>query len=219
MNRRLAKPDLLMRREGAKGGPARSPPEFGLRDEGARYIVLENHLSNCKEDGVDFDSSTSNSLAIGNFSEDNLRYGVFIEQSDSFDKAYGNFTTTRGVADIPGHGVGIYNNATSSGARPVTDKNTVFSNTSDVIANGLRVGSIATATGGRAETAHSFLFNNQARNSRSDGILHDTQFEGSIENYFSQTVLSGNGGDINSHPSNGAAPPDFSIRFRRSISP
>ena len=175
----------------------------------ARYVVLENYLANCNMDGVDFDSSTSNSFAIDNNNVDNVRYGVFIEQSDSFNKVYGNTTTTRDVAGIPGHGVGIYNNATSSATRAVTDKNTVFSNVSDVINNGLRVGSIATAAGGVAETAHSFLFNNIVKNSKTDGILFDTQFPQSIENYFSQTVLSGNGTDINSHPSNAATPAEF----------
>ncbi|MFL6600425.1 MAG: right-handed parallel beta-helix repeat-containing protein [Steroidobacteraceae bacterium] len=175
----------------------------------ARYVVLENYLTNCNMDGVDFDSSTSNSFAIGNNNVDNIRYGVFIEQSDSFNRIYGNNTTTRGVSGIPGHGIGIYNNATSGATRAVTDKNTIFSNVSDIIANGLRVGSISTATGGVAETAHSFLFNNVVRNSRADGILFDTEFPQSVQNYFSQTVLSGNATDINSHPSNGATPPEF----------
>src|SRR5207245_163903 len=93
--------------------------------------------------------------------------------------------------------------------RAVTDKNTVFSNVSDIIADGLRVGSIATATGGVAETAHSFLFNNIINNSARDGILFDTQFPQSIQNYFSQNVLSGNATDINSIASNGATPPEF----------
>jgi parallel beta-helix repeat protein len=179
------------------------------QNSNARYVVLENYLTNCNQDGVDFDSSTSNSLAIGNTSVDNVRYGVFIEQSDSLNKIYGNTATTRGVPSIPGHAVGIYNNATSSGTRGVTDKNTVFCNSSDVIADGLRVGSIATATGGVAETAHSFLFNNVAKNSRNNGILFDTQFTRSVQNYFSQTVMSGNKTDLNSQPSNGAAPPEF----------
>jgi parallel beta-helix repeat protein len=175
----------------------------------SRYVVLENHLSNCNMDAVDFDSSTSNSFAIDNVGQDNLRYGVFIEQSDSFNKVYGNFTSTSGLSHITGHGVGVYNNATSAGIRHVTDGNTVFSNISDVISNGLRVGSISTKTGGVAETAHTFMFNNIAKNSTGDGILFDTQFPGSIDNYFSQTVLSGNKTDLDSHPSNGAAPPDF----------
>jgi len=175
----------------------------------ARYVVLENYLANCNMDGTDFDSSTSNSFAIDNVNVDNLRYGVFIEQSDSFNKVYGNTTTTRDVPGIPGHGVGIYNNATSSAARAVTDKNTVFSNVSDVIGDGLRVGSIATAAGGVAETAHSFLFNNIVRNSARYGILFDPQFPQSLQNYFSQTVLSGNATDIQSIPSNAAAAPEF----------
>ena len=175
----------------------------------SRYVVLENYLTNCNQDGVDFDSSTANSLAIGNMNIDNRRYGVFIEQSDSLNKIYGNVATTRGIPDIPGRAIGIYNNATAAGVRGITDRNTIFSNVSDVIADGLRIGSISTATGGVAETARSFLFNNIVRNSRGNGILVDTQFPRSIENYASQTVLSGNGKDLESHPSNGGAPLDF----------
>jgi parallel beta-helix repeat protein len=173
------------------------------------YVVLENNLSNCNMDAVDFDSSSSNSYAINNNGIDNLRYGVFVEQSDSYNFVYGNYTTTRDIANPPGHGVGVYNNATSAGTRAITNGNIVFSNLSDVISNGLRVGSISTATGGVAESAHTFMFNNVARNSRTDGILFDTQFPNSIDNYFSQTVLSGNGTDLHSIPSNGATPPDF----------
>ena len=173
----------------------------------SRYVVVENYLTNCNMDAVDFDSATSNSLAVGNFSEDNRRYGVFVEQSDSFNKIYGNFTTTRGIPGNPGHGVGVYNNATAPGRRAVTDKNTVFCNTSDTIANGLRVGSVAVA-GGIAETARTYLFNNVVRNA-GDAILFDTQFPESVENYFSQTVLEGNLRDINSHPSGDASLPDF----------
>ena len=174
----------------------------------ARYIALENYLTNCNQDGVDFDSSTSNSLAISNTSVNNLRYGVFIEQSDSFDTVYGNSATTAGLPSRTGHAVGIYNNATSSGTRGITDKNTVFGNIGDVMGDGLRVGSISTASGGVAETAHSFLFNNVATNS-GNGILFDAQFPRSVENYFSQNVLLGNDTDINSHPSNSATAPEF----------
>jgi hypothetical protein len=181
------------------------------QNSNARYVVLENYLTNCNQDGVDFDSSTANSLAIGNTSVDNVRYGVFIEQSDSFNKIYGNTATTRGIPGIPGRAIGVYNNATSSGTRGITDKNTIFSNSSDVISDGLRVGSIATDPDGVgvAETAHNFLFNNVVNNSRNNGILIDTQFPRSVQNYFSQTALSGNKTDLNSHPSNGAAPPEF----------
>ena len=174
-----------------------------------RFVVLENQLSNCNMDAVDFDSSTSNSFAIDNQGIDNLRYGVFVEQSDSYNKVYGNFTTTRDIPNPPGHGVGVYNNATSSGTRGITNGNTVFSNVSDIISNGLRVGSISTASGGVAESAHTFMFNNVVRNSRTDGILFDTEFARSVANYFSQNVLSGNGRDFNQKNTNGAAPPEF----------
>jgi parallel beta-helix repeat protein len=175
----------------------------------AHYVILENKLSNCNMDAVDFDSGTSNSYAVNNNGIDNLRYGVFVEQSDSYNFIYGNYTTTRDITNPPGHGVGVYNNATSSGTRAVTDGNIVFNNVSDIINNGLRVGSIATANGGRAESAHTFMFNNVAKNSTGDGVLFDTQFPGSIDNYFSQTVLSGNATDFAQQNTNGAAPPDF----------
>jgi nitrous oxidase accessory protein NosD len=179
------------------------------QNSNSRYVVLENYVTNCNQDGVDFDSSTTNSVAIGNTSVDNVRYGIFIEQSDSLNKLYGNTATTRGIPGIPGRAIGIYNNATSSATRGITDKNTIFCNASDVIADGLRLGSIATAAGGVAETAHTFLFNNVVRNSRGSGILVDTQFERSVQNYFSQTVLTGNGRDLTSRPSNGGSPADF----------
>ncbi len=180
-----------------------------------RFVALDNYSTNCNQDGVDFDSSTRNSVALSNISVDNVRYGVFIEQSAAFNKAYGNVATTRGLPGIPGRGMNVYNNATGSGVRGVTDKNTMFANVTDVIANGLRVGSISTATGGVAETRHTFMFNNIVRNIRSDGILFDTEFPRSVQNYFSQTVFENNGRDLrfvpddNPDPALRATPPEF----------
>jgi parallel beta-helix repeat protein len=182
------------------------------QNNNTRYVIFENLFTNCNQDGIDFDSSTSNSVAFSNMNIDNVRYGVFIEQSDSFDKVYGNVATTRDVPNPPGRAVGVYNNATAAGTRGITDKNTVFCNTSDVNSDGYRVGSISTAPAGSigiAETAHTFMFNNVSRNNRNNGILVDTQFARSVQNYFSQMVLSGNRKDIESHPSNSAAAPDF----------
>lgn len=173
------------------------------------YVVMENQLSNCNMDAVDFDSSTSNSYAIDNTSLDNFRYGVFIEQSDAYDKIYGNYTTTRDIAHSTGHGIGVYNNATSAGARGVTNGNTAFSNINDTVNNGLRIGSISTATGGVAESANTYFFNNVATNNGGDGILFDTAFSGSVNNYLSQTVLAGNKTDLNQKNTDGATPPEF----------
>ena len=175
----------------------------------AHYVVMENQLSNCNMDAVDFDSSTSNSYAIGNTSLDNYRYGVFVEQSDSFNKIYGNYTTTRDIPSPTGHGIGVYNNATSSGTRAVTNGNTAFANVNDDVSNGLRIGSISTATGGVAESAHTFFFNNVATNDHSDGILFDTAFPGSVQNYLSQTVLANNGTDLSQQNTDGATPPEI----------
>jgi len=175
----------------------------------ASYIVMENTSSNCNEDGVDFDAETANSYAIDNTGIDNMRYGVFIEQSDSYDTVYGQSTTTRDIPNPPGHGVGVYNNATSAGTRGATVGATVFSSTSNVIDNGLRVGSIASATGGVAATADTFMFDNTSENSTGDGILFDPEFSGSVDNEFSQTILAGNHNDLADDSSDGAAPPDF----------
>ncbi|MGO4209833.1 right-handed parallel beta-helix repeat-containing protein [Terriglobus sp. 2YAB30_2] len=175
----------------------------------AHYVVMENKVSNCNMDGVDLDAATSNSFAIDNSNIDNVRYGVFIEQSDSFNKIYGNYTTTRDYASPTGHGIGVYNNATASSTRAVTDGNVAFSNVNDVVNNGLRIGSIATAAGGVAESAHTFFFNNVATNNGGNAILFDTQFPGSVENYLSQTVLAGNKNNLSQQNTNGAAPPDF----------
>jgi hypothetical protein len=179
------------------------------QNSNSREVVLENQLSNCNMDAVDFDSSTSNSYAIDNMGIDNLRYGVFVEQSDSYNKVYGNYTSTSDITPLTGHGVGVYNNATSSSTRGITNGNTIFSNTSNLIANGLRVGSIATATGGVAETANTYLFNNIVENTHGNGILFDTQFPRSVDNYFSQTVFSNNTTNLDAIQSNGATPPDF----------
>jgi hypothetical protein len=128
--------------------------------------VLENQLSNCNMDVIDFDSGTSNSYAIDNMGIDTCAT-AFSSSSPTPTFVYGNFTTTRDITNPPGHGVGVYNNAT----RVVTDGNSLFSNISDIINNGLRVGSISTASGGVAESAHTFMFNNIAKNSTGDGIL------------------------------------------------
>jgi nitrous oxidase accessory protein NosD len=179
------------------------------QNSNTRFVALENHTSRCNQDGVDFDSTGADNVAIDNLSEDSLRYGIFIEQSDMRHVVYGNYTTTRGLDGRAGRGIGVYNNATAASTRNVTDKNTVFSNISDTINNGLRVGSIASAAGGRAETRHTFLFNNIVRNSQVEGILFDAQFERSVENYFSQTVFEGNVRDLTVRTSNGGAPPEF----------
>jgi hypothetical protein len=175
----------------------------------SRFIVLENHVSNTGADGVDFDSSTSHSVAASNVSVDNRRNGVFVEQSASFDKVYANSATTRGLNASTGRGVNITNNATSASTRNVCDSNVLFSNTSDTIRNGLAVNSGASVAGGVAETAHTFAFNNVIINSTAVGLSINPQFPRSVENYFSQNVLSGNNPDLSLSASKGAAPPEF----------
>ena len=53
------------------------------QNAGRRYLMLNNHVSNANMDGIDFDSHTSNSIATGNRSESNTRYGVFRKREPS----------------------------------------------------------------------------------------------------------------------------------------
>ena len=66
----------------------------------ARYIVLDNHTSHCNQDGVDFDSSSSNSVAANNLSEDNLRYGIAMARRGWAEKE--NVLNTRGLQALRG---------------------------------------------------------------------------------------------------------------------
>ncbi len=172
-------------------------------------MALENHTSRCNQDGVDFDSTGADNVAIDDLSEDSLRDGIFIEQSDMRHVVYGNYTTTRGLDGRAGRGIGVYNNATAASTRSVTDKNTVFSNISDTINNGLRVGSIASRRAAAPKRGTRSCSTTSSATAGSRASCSTRSSSAAVENYFSQTVFEGNVRDLTVRTSNDGAPPEF----------
>lgn len=150
-----------------------------------RYIVVDNHLSNCQQDGIDFDSHTANSMAKGNLSENLTRYGIFIEEGAQLNKAYGNTMTATG------RGLNFYANVSGPTRRNMGFCNQIIGNS-----NGVRTGSLNANT-----TDENFVFNNIIMNTSGDGIL--VQSAGT-NNYFSGNILSNNRRDMTLDPAGGA---------------
>lgn len=159
----------------------------GIWTEGnGPFVITDNASHNNNMDGVDCDSTTANALVKFNDCSTNTRYGVFIEQAAQYDVAFGNICSA-GL----GRGVNIYNNGEPSSR--TTQYNTAFCNQCDADSNALRSGSTGTGSDGTTTvTSHNFFFNNTATNSTGDGIESDVT---GTQNYYSQTILSGNGTD------------------------
>jgi parallel beta-helix repeat protein len=124
-------------------------------------------------DGIDFDVTTSNSLAYANTSRGNVRYGVFVEEGASLNTIFANTCSSNEI------GINLYSSATGT-----TIRNSLVANVCDSNQRGIRFGA---ATG--LETSHNFAFNNTLTNSSSKGL--DAQSVGT-ENYCSQQYFSGN---------------------------
>lgn len=157
----------------------------GIWTEGTGpYVITDNTVSNVQMDGVDLDSHTQMALVKFNTLTSDVRYGVFVEQADSHDTIIANTCTGAGTA-----GVGVYNNAETD----TTQYNSTVCNDCNANASGLRNGSTGSGSSGLSLTSHNFAFNNTATNNTNDGI--NGQITGS-QNYYSQTILGGNGTDI-----------------------
>lgn len=137
------------------------------------YIFAGNTISNCNMDGIDFDVTTSNSLAYANTSQGNIRYGVFVEEGASLNTVLANTCSSNEI------GINLYSSATGT-----TIRNSLVANVCDSNQRGIRFGA---ATG--LETSHNFAFNNTLSRSTAKGL--DAQSVGS-ENYCSQQYFSGN---------------------------
>jgi parallel beta-helix repeat protein len=146
------------------------------QSSGKRYLVLDNHSSNCNMDGIDFDSHTANSIARGNRCEDSVRYGLFIEEGAARNKAWDN--------DLNRNEIGVNLYAFASGP---TERNSVFMNRIGGNARGVRNGSQA-----EFQTRDNFIFNNTLTGNAT-ALQDQAPAEG---NYFSQNVLSGNTTDV-----------------------
>lgn len=153
------------------GGSARG---IWLENSSARNIVSDNESTGVNMDGVDCDASTSASLIKFNYCHDNVRYGIFVEQSASYNCLLGNICNYD-----QSHGIGCYNNSTTP--RGSTEYNSIICN-SLLGDNGLRNGSTGTNV---VTTSHNFFFNNTVVNANIVSQLYGTQ------NYYSQNYLSG----------------------------
>ncbi|MBU6222316.1 MAG: right-handed parallel beta-helix repeat-containing protein [Planctomycetes bacterium] len=141
------------------------------------YIFAGNTISNCNMDGIDFDVTTSNSLAYANTSRGNIRYGVFVEEGASLNTVFANTCSSNEI------GINVYSSVTGT-----TIRNSLVANVCDSNQRGIRFGA---ATG--LETSHNFAFNNTLSRSTAKGL--DAQSVGT-ENYCSQQSFSGNVADI-----------------------
>lgn len=151
------------------GGSARG---IWLQNSGDRNVISDNLIYDVQMDAVDCDSSTSASLVKFNTLTNNVRDGVFIEQSASQNCILGNICNFD-----QRNGVECYNNSTTP--RGSTSQNTIICNS--ILGNsGLGTGSTGTNV---VTSSDNFFFDNTVMNSTINSQLYGTQ------NYFSQNYL------------------------------
>ena len=139
----------------------------------AGFILTDNWISNVNMDGVDFDVTTSSSLAMDNTCTKNIRYGIFTEEGANLNHLIRNICISNEI------GLNLYSSLTNN-----TIRNTLVGNLCTANQRGIRFGAASPW-----ETSQNFAFNNQVTGSTSSGI--DAQNYGSA-NYCSQNILSGN---------------------------
>ncbi len=144
----------------------------------AGLIFVNNSISNVNMDGIDFDVTTSGSLALDNLCQANIRYGIFVEEGAKNNQVIGNTCLSNEI------GINVISNVVGD-----TIQNSFISNTCTSNQRGIRFGASSAL-----ETSHNFAFNNSILNSTASGI--DAQGAG-IENYCSQTYFSGNALNLN----------------------
>ena len=139
----------------------------------AGFILSENSVSNVNMDGIDFDITTANSLAMDNICSDNIRYGIFTEEGANLNHVIRNVCANNDI------GLNVYSKDNFNTIRNIFAGNICTGNQ-----RGIRFGAASPW-----ETSHNFAFNNQIYGSTSSAI--DAQNIGS-SNYLSQNILSGN---------------------------
>lgn len=147
---------------------------FWLATSGVRDIVSDNTVSGVQMDGIDCDASTFASLVKFNYSHNNSRCGVFVEQSASYNLLLGN------VCNYNGHDLDLFNN--SSTPRGPVAYNSFICNACWG-GNLLQCGS--TGDGDSVTSSHNFIFNNAFVGGSVNSTLYGSA------NYYSQNYLSG----------------------------
>lgn len=153
------------------GGAARG---IWTKDATARFILTNNAISNMNMDGIDFDAFTFSSLAKFNFTDNNLRSGIFVEEAAKHNQVIGNTCNTNGF------GINIYSFASGPTSYNMVSNNK-FTGNGRGIRLGARVGFV---------TERNFCYNNTIQGTTPTAAL-DSQGAGA-ENYWSPNHLSGN---------------------------
>ena len=145
----------------------------------AGFVVSNNSISNMNMDAIDFDVTTSNSLAIDNLCSDNIRYGIFTEEGANLNHIIRNTCSNNEI------GLNVYSSITGNTIRYCFIENTCRANQ-----RGIRFGAQSPL-----QTSENFAFNNSIYNSTVSAI--DAQSIGS-GNYISQNYLYENAANLGS---------------------
>lgn len=168
------------------GGAARGIWTKGITGSSlSGMLFIDNVVSEVNMDGIDFDVATSSSSAFYNLSQNNIRYGVFVEEGAKNVQVVGNTCS--------GNDIGINVYAYDMGP---TEQNTLAANVLSANRRGLRFGAADPEPSQGILTRNNFAFNNRIQNTTTLAGI-DAQSDGS-ENYITQNILSSNSVDIGS---------------------
>jgi parallel beta-helix repeat protein len=158
------------------GSAARGIWSKGGSQSTSNLIFTDNTISNVNMDGIDLDVTSSGMLAKFNNCNDNIRYGVFVEEGASVNHVIANTCSGNEI------GFNVYSNIVTG-----TKYNNFIANKSISNQRGIRFGATTTKT-----TSGNFAFNNSITSCLT-GI--NAQQYGS-ENYCSQHYFNNNTTDI-----------------------
>ena len=142
-----------------------------------RVHAIANVCSGNYMDGIDLDAHAIDCTALFNTCNANRRHGVFVEEAIQNNIVFGN--------QLHGNGTGVH--VWNEEVKGNTGPNLIAANHCSGNRRGIGLGARADD-----KTAHgNFFFNNVCTENREDGIL--TGNSKAKENYFSQSVVFGNG--------------------------
>ncbi|NBS80005.1 right-handed parallel beta-helix repeat-containing protein, partial [bacterium] len=101
----------------------------------AGFILTDNSISNVNMDGIDFDVTTSSSLAMDNTCVKNIRYGIFTEEGANLNHLIRNSCISNEI------GLNLYSSATNN-----TIRNTLVGNLCTANQRGIRPVRISPST-------------------------------------------------------------------------
>ena len=136
------------------GGAARGIWTKGITGSSlSGMLFIDNVVSEVNMDGIDFDAATSTSSAFYNLSQNNIRYGVFVEEGAKNIQVVGNTCSGNEI------GINVY-----SYDRGPTEQNTLVANVLSANRRGLRFGAADPEPSEGILTRNNFAFNNRIQN-------------------------------------------------------